>query len=467
MKIEFLGAARTVTGSQHLLHVNGKKILLECGMFQGKRSEMYEKNQRFRFNPWEIDALILSHAHIDHSGNIPNLVKHGFNGPIYATSATVDLCRIMLRDSAHLQEKDIEWVNKKRAKKHEDPLEPLYTMEDAEKCMHLFQGLDYNDINEILPGIKLTFRDAGHILGSAGVRLEIREQNGNWITLGFTGDIGRPDVPVVRNPDVLRDIDVLIMETTYGDRFHTPPEEMEEELAATVNKVISRSGKVIIPAFSVGRTQTIVYMLHKLFDQNRIPEIPIYVDSPLAVDATDVFRHHPECMDRETSRIFLEDGEDPFGFTRLKYIKKVEGSKELNERTDPMIIISASGMAEGGRILHHLANNIENPKNLVLLVGYAAEHTLARRIMDRNDTVKIFGEEHRVRAEVKVMDYFSAHADSNELLAYVKNNKPTKLKKIFLVHGEADQALPFRDKLLKEGYKDVEFPEPRSIYTVE
>jgi metallo-beta-lactamase family protein len=467
MKIEFIGAARTVTGSQHLLHIDDKKVLLECGMFQGKRKDMYKMNHRFRFNPWEIDALILSHAHIDHSGNIPNLVKHGFTGPIYATNATVDLCKIMLRDSAYLQERDIEWVNKKRKKRHEEPLEPLYTIEDAENAMQHFIGFHYNEINEILPGIKLTFRDAGHILGSAGILLEIRETNGNRISLGFTGDVGRPDAPVIRNPDVLRDIDVLLMETTYGNRLHSPPEEMEEELAETVNRVIKRSGKLIIPAFSVGRTQTIVYMLHKLFDENRIPEIPIYVDSPLAVDATNVFRHHPECMDRETSRIFLEDGDDPFGFSRLTYIKDVKESKELNFRTDPMIIISASGMAEGGRILHHLANNIENSKNLVLLVGYAAEHTLARRIMDGHETVRIFGEEHPVNAEVKVMDYFSAHADSNELLEYVKFSDPKKLKKIFLVHGEEDQALPFKDKLLKEGYTDVEFPEARSVYTID
>jgi len=466
MKIEFIGGAQTVTGSQHLLHINGKELLLECGMFQGKRSESYEKNRNFRFNPADIDALILSHAHIDHSGNIPNLVRHGFNGPIYATTATVDLCRIMLKDSAYLQERDIHWVNKRRKKKKKKLLEPLYTIEDAEKTMHLFKGFSYNDIHEIIPGVKLSFRDAGHILGSAGIHLEIKESDGKQISLGYTGDIGRPDAPVIRTPDALRDLDVLIMETTYGNRLHSPPEEMEEELALTVNKVIKRSGKVIIPAFSVGRTQTIVYMLHKLFNQDRIPEIPIYVDSPLAVNATEVFRKHHECLDRETSRIFLEDGQDPFGFRRLRYIKEVQESKELNFRKDPMIIISASGMAEGGRILHHLRNNIENPNNLVLLVGYAAQHTLARRIMDRHEKVKIFGEEHHVRADVKVMDYFSAHADSNELLDYVKYNRPEKLKKIFLVHGEEDQAMPFRDKLLKEGYESVDYPAVGSVYEI-
>lgn len=458
MEIEFLGAAQTVTGSQHLLHINSKKILLECGLFQGKRSETYDKNKNFKFNPAEIDALVLSHAHIDHSGNIPNLVSKGFKGLIYATSATVDLCQIMLRDSAHLQEKDIEWVNKKRKKKNESEIEPLYTLEDVEQAMQHFIGVQYNTTINLLPGIQLAFRDAGHILGSAGIRLEIDEGNGKKINLGFSGDIGRPDSPVIKSPDVLRDLDVLIMESTYGNRLHSPAEEVEEDFASTISRVIEDGGKVIIPAFAVGRTQTIVYMLHKLFDQNRIPEIPIYVDSPLAVDATNIFRSHPECMDRETYRIFLQEGDDPFGFGRLKYVKKTEESKELNDKPGPMIIISASGMAEGGRILHHLANNIQNPKNLILFVGYAAEHTLARRIMDGNEKVNIFGEEYIVKAKIKKMDYFSGHADQKELLDYVRLNSPNTLKNILLVHGEADQALPFREKLIQKGYKSVEFP---------
>jgi len=372
----------------------------------------------------------------------------------------------MLRDSAHLQEKDIEWVNKKRAKKNESPIEPLYTLEDVEHAMKQFVGVQYDKTIEIFPGIKFTFKDAGHILGSAGVHLEIEESDGRKISLGFSGDIGRPDSPVIRTPDALRDIDVLIMESTYGNRFHSPAEEVEEELSQTINEVIARGGKVIIPAFSVGRTQTIVYMLHKLFDQNRLPEIPIYVDSPLAVEATNVFRSHPECMDRETYRIFLQDGEDPFGFGKLKYIKKTEESKALNNSKEPMIVISASGMAEGGRILHHLANNIENPKNLILFVGYAAEHTLARKIIDGNENVNIFGEEFTVNAKIKVMDYFSGHADQKELLDYLRLNSVDKLKNIFLVHGEADQAIPFSEKLLQFGYKNVEFPESGTIINI-
>ena len=466
MQIEFIGGARTVTGSQHLLHINGKKILLECGLFQGRRSETYEKNKNFKFNPAEIDVMILSHAHIDHSGNIPNLVSKGFDGLIYATSATVDLCQIMLRDSAHLQEKDIEWVNKKRKKKKESAIEPLYTLEDVEKAMGQFVGVQYNRTIDLFPGIKFSFRDAGHILGSAGVSIEIEETGNKKIHLGFSGDIGRPDAPVINSPDVLRDLDVLIMESTYGNRLHSPVEEVEEDFASTITQVIDDGGKVIIPAFAVGRTQTIVYLLHKLFDENRIPEIPIYVDSPMAVDATAVFRSHPECLDRETYRIFLEDGTDPFGFGRLKYIKKTEESKELNDKTGPMIIISASGMAEGGRILHHLANNIGNSKNLILFVGYAAEHTLARRIMDGNEKVNIFGEEYEVHAKIKKMDYFSGHADQKELLDYLRLNSQDRLKNIFLVHGEQDMALPFREKLLQKGYKNVQFPASDEIINI-
>jgi metallo-beta-lactamase family protein len=456
LKIQFIGGARTVTGSQHLLSINGKKILLECGLFQGRRQDTYEKNKNFRFDPKEIDALILSHAHIDHSGNIPNLVKNGFDGPIYATAATVDLCEIMLRDSAYLQQRDVEWLNKK--KKSQGSVEALYSIEDVERSLNNFVAVDYNTQTEIFPGIISTFQDAGHILGSASILLEVEEEKGKKIRFGFSGDIGRHETPIIRDPDYLRDLDVLIMESTYGNRIHTHSDEVEEEVAKVVREVFDRKGKIIIPAFAIGRTQLLVYVLHKLFDQNRIPEIPIYVDSPLAVNATKVFREHPECFDRETNRIFLQSGDDPFGFGRLKYISTVEQSKELNDLIDPMIIISASGMAEGGRILHHLANNIGNPKNLVLFVGYAAEHTLARKIMDGMEKVNILGEEHSVRCQIKTMDYFSGHADQNELIDYLLLNPAKKLKNIFLVHGEEDQALPLKEKILQKGYKNANFP---------
>jgi len=456
LKIQFIGAARTVTGSQHLLTINGKKILLDCGLFQGRRKDTYEKNKNFKFDPKEVDALILSHAHIDHSGNIPQLVKDGFEGPIYATSATKDLCKIMLEDSAYLQQRDIEWLMKKN-KKH-IPDEPLYSIEDVEETIQKFVSVDYNSATEIFPGVAAYFQDAGHILGSAGILLEIEEDGNKKIRFGFSGDIGRPDMPIIRNTDVLRDLDVLIMESTYGNRLHSQSDEVEEEVAKTVREVFDRRGKIIIPSFAVGRTQLLVYVLHKLFDQNRIPEIPIYVDSPLALKATEVFKDHPECFDRETERIFLESGDDPFGFGRLKYITTVDQSKELNDIKDPMIIISASGMAEGGRILHHLANNVGNPKNLVLFVGYAAEHTLARKIMDGMEKVNILGEEHSVKCKIKTMDYFSAHADQNELLDYLKLNPQKRLKNIFLVHGEEEQALPLKEKIIQKGYKNVDFP---------
>lgn len=456
MKIQFIGAARTVTGSQHLLTINNKKILLECGLFQGRRKDTYEKNKSFMFEPSEIDALILSHAHIDHSGNIPHLVKDGFRGPIYSTSATKDLCEIMLKDSAYLQQRDIEWLNKKN-KKHL-PDETLYSIEDVDAAIQYFVPVNYNTATEIFPGVTAYFQDAGHILGSAGIFLEIEEENGKKINFGFSGDIGRYDTPIIKDPDYFRDLDLLIMESTYGNRLHTKKDEVEEEVAKVVRQVFDRKGKIIIPAFAVGRTQLLVYVFHKLFDQKRIPEIPIYVDSPLAVNATKVFKDHPECFDRETSRIFLESGNDPFGFGRLKYISTVDQSKELNDINDPIIIISASGMAEGGRILHHLANNIGNPKNLVLFVGYAAEQTLARKIMDGIKQVNILGEEYSVNCQIKIMDYFSGHADQNELLDYLSLNPQKRLKNIFLVHGEEDQALPLKEKILQKGYKNADYP---------
>ena len=457
MQIKFYGAAQTVTGSEHVLSINGKNILLECGLFQGHRDETYEKNHTFPFDTSKIDAMVLSHAHIDHSGNIPNLVKSGYKASIFATYPTVDLAAIMLRDTAHLQEMDVKWVNQKLRKNHEPPIEPLYDLSDVERALASFVGAHYDESIKITPDVTVTFADAGHILGSACILFEINE-NGHKTRLGFTGDLGRANMPILRDPNILQDLDILIMESTYGNRVHPPVEHMEEELAKTVRDVTDSGGKIIIPAFAVGRTQLIVYILHKLFDQNRIPEIPIYVDSPLAREATEIFRHHPECFDRETQRIFLTNHEDPFGFKRLTYIQTVEESKALNDSKTPCIIISASGMAEGGRILHHLKNNIENPRNLILFVGYAAPDTLARKIMDGEQVVKIFGEEHTVRAKIKSMDYFSAHGDRNDLLHYAQATSPDKLRQIFLIHGEPDQAEPLRDTLNSAGYREVDIP---------
>lgn len=463
MKIKFLGAAQTVTGSHHLLSIDGKNILIDFGLFQGRRKDTYSKNRNLLFEPSSIHAMLLTHAHIDHSGNIPTLAKHNFNVPIYATSATVDLCQIMLRDSAYLQEKDIEWLRKK---KKDNNLEPLYTLDDVLSILPNFIGVQYSKTINLFDNVTATFFDAGHILGSAGILVEVKKNKRN-IRIGFTGDIGRKDMPILHDPVILDDLDYLIIETTYGNRVHSKPEEVEEELAKTINEVYSRKGKIIIPAFSVGRTQLLVYMLHKLFDQNRIPILPIFIDSPLAVAATNVFQAHPECFDDETYKLFLDNFYDPFGFYRLKYIRNVEESKKLNEINEPQIIISASGMAEGGRILHHLMNNITNPNNLILFVGYAAENTLARKIMEGINPVKIFGTDFEVKAKIKTMDYFSGHADKNDLLDYVKFSSQKKLKKIFLVHGEEMQALPFREELVKSGYKNIYFPKSLDEFEID
>ena len=465
MKIQFYGAAQEVTGSQHLLSINGKKILLDCGLYQGKRKEAFEINKNLPFNPAEIDIMLLSHAHIDHSGNIPNLVKSGFRGKIYATSATVDLCQIMLRDSAYLQERDVKFVNKKRLKQNKNLFEPLYSSEDVEEAMSNFIGVQYDKAVEIAPSIIATFRDAGHILGSAGISIEIKE-NGKLTRLGFTGDIGRTEMPVLRDPNILTDLDILIMESTYGNKLHPVIPEVEEEVALTINEMVESGGKIIVPAFAVGRTQMLVYVLHKLFNENRIPLFPIYVDSPLAVNATEVHRLHPECFDRETYRVFIDNHEDPFGFNRLTYIRNAEESKALNDKKGPCMIISASGMAEGGRVLHHLKNNIENKNNLILFVGYAAKETLARKIKDGAEEVNILGDSHKVNAKIKTMDYFSAHADQKGLLDYLKFSSPQKLKNIFLVHGEEEQSLPLREKILSKGYENVYYPKRGDAFEI-
>jgi len=463
MQIQFCGGAQTVTGSQILINVNGKRILLECGLFQGRREESYQRNLNFLFDPQTIDLVILSHAHVDHSGNLPNLVKNGFKGPIYATPATIDLCKIMLRDSAYLQEKDLEWVNRIKQRNHQPEIEPLYTIRDVEATIDQFAGVDYDRPFTVAPQVEAVLRDAGHILGSAGVHLEVVE-SGRSYKLGFTGDIGRPDMPLMHDPNVLRDLDLLIMETTYGNRFHDSYENVEEIIAEAVRSTAATGGKIIIPSFAVGRTQLLVYLLHKLFNQNRIPDMPIFVDSPMACAATEVFRNYPEYLDRATKRLFLDGNEDPFGFNRLTYIQDVEGSKKLNSLAYPHVIISGSGMAEGGRILHHLRNNLENPKNLLLFVGYAAKETLARKIMDGQHVVKVFGEEHTVKCKIAIIDALSAHADRRNLLDYVAYTPPSRLKHIFLVHGEPEQSLALKDALRSKGYENIHYPAQGEVF---
>jgi metallo-beta-lactamase family protein len=460
MRIHFHGAARTVTGSQHLLEVNGSRLLLECGLFQGRRTETYERNRSFAFDPSEIDAVLLSHAHIDHSGNLPHLVKNGFNGSIYATSATVDLSDVMLRDSGHIQESDAVFVNKKRAKRGEPPIEPLYTIEDAEGVTRYFRKMEYDLPFEPVPGVMARFVEAGHILGSAAIVLEL-EENGRKVRLWFSGDIGRRDLPLLRDPVLPESADYLLMESTYGDKPHRDPRLAYEEFQQVVAQTISRGGKVIIPAFAVGRTQELVYFLHQMMDSGEVPKVPVFVDSPLAVNASDIFRKHPEVFDQETKDFVSRNKHPALDFAQLTYTRSVEESKALNERVDPMIIISASGMAEAGRILHHLRNNIENPRNTICIVSWQAPYTLGRRIADREKQVKIYGEVFDRRAQVATIGGLSAHAGQTLLTEYALGVKES-VQKVFLVHGEEKAAMALKEKLAEGGLSSVYYPELHS-----
>lgn len=468
MQIQFHGAVRTVTGSQHLVSVNGRKILLDCGLYQGSRKASYERNQNLPFDASEIDVLVLSHAHIDHSGNIPNLVKSGFTGDIVCTYATRDLCAIMLRDSAKIQEYDIEFLNKKRAKKNQPPIEPIYTVADAVESLKYFIGIGYERPYKLMPGVTLTFYDAGHILGSAIVALDIEDEEEKRHTrLVFSGDLGRPDRPILRDPTFIEGADVLIIESTYGNREHASLDEASKKLENIINRTCQRGGKVIVPAFAVGRTQELVYRLHQLVESRDIPpDLPVYVDSPLAIDATGIYRLHPEAYDEEVAQFMLGDkSNDPFGFEMMYYTRSVTQSKELNFLRQPAIIISASGMAEAGRILHHLKNNIEDPANTILIVGWQAPDTLGRRIVEKQPKVKIFGEEFFLKAEVATINGFSAHADRGELLEWV-GRMTQRPYRTFIVHGEEDVSLAFADSLVKEQkLQNVTVPELGQKFT--
>lgn len=458
MYLQFHGAARTVTGSMHMLGVGGKTILLDCGIYHGRRDEARERNSHFPFDPSTITAVVLSHAHIDHSGNLPGLVKQGFHGPVYCTHATKSLCEVMLRDSAFIQQKDSEFISKKHKKKHLPPVEPLYIEHDVDQTLPLLQGADYETTFQVTDGISCRFTDAGHILGSASVSLTLTE-NGTTRTLAFTGDLGRPNLPILRDPVFVGEADYLISESTYGGRFHSPVEAMAEQLLVPILKACQRRGKIIIPAFSVGRTQEIVYELHKLSEQGKIDHLPVFVDSPLSVNVTDVFRKHPECFDKETRDILSSpQNNDPFGFARLQYIHTVEESKELNDREGPFIVIAASGMCEAGRIVHHLANSVEDPRNMILIAGYQAENTLGKKLVMREPTVTILGEPHPLKAEVVVLNSFSGHADRNELLSYTNNFPRKRMKQVFLVHGDPDQAEKLGDGLRDSGFSNIAIP---------
>ena len=457
MKITFLGAAQTVTGSMYLVRTNRANILLECGLFQGKRAESYERNRKFPFDVRRLDAVVLSHAHIDHSGNLPNLIKNGYDGPIYATHATRDLCGAMLPDSGRIHEHDVAYVNKKRARRGQPPVEPLYTEEDALHTLRYFVDYGYNRPFEIVRGVKVTFLDAGHILGSAMVLLEAVER-GRLIRLLFSGDLGQPNLPIVRDPTPMPPADYLLIESTYGDRQHPPLEAIKDELAEIVHRVVKRKGRIVIPAFAVGRTQEVVYHLHQLVHEQRIPEIPIYVDSPLAVDVTETFRRHPECYDKETRQFILDSGDrDPFGFYLLRYVRSVEASKALNDAPNPLIIISASGMAEAGRVQHHLKHAVEDPRNAILITGWQAPNTLGRRIAEEAPYVRIFGEEYALRAEVQTLYGYSAHADRDDLLSWAKPHAPN-VREVFVIHGDPQPAHALADGLREQGYRRVTVP---------
>ncbi len=459
MKIKFCGAAQEVTGSAHLITLDdGYQILLDCGLYQGRDEDMENFNRQWLFDPSSIDTLILSHAHIDHSGRIPRLVKDGFEGTIHSTHATRSLCSIMLLDSAHIQEKDAEYHNKRMARRgrKDEMIEPLYEKHHVQKTMNLFTTYAYDRWFSVREGVDVLFRDAGHILGSASVTLRIRE-NGKTIHLGFTGDVGRPNRPILRDPKPMPEVDYLICESTYGDRVHEDaPKETKHFLEVIRGTCVDRKGKLIIPAFSVGRTQEVVYLLDQLENEGRLPHIQVFVDSPLAVNATMIFGSHPECFDSELNEYMLVDP-NPFGFNGLKYIKETEDSKALNHMQEPCIIISSAGMINAGRVQHHVSNNIEDPKNTILIVGYCAPYTPGGALRDGKEEIRLFGEEKKVRAQVEVMDSFSAHADKLELLEFVKNQR-VRLKNLFLVHGTIDRQEPFSEMLTDYGFKQVSIP---------
>ncbi len=435
LKITFHGAARGVTGSRHLLEVNGRQILLDCGLFQGRRDEAAARNSRFGFDPAMVDAVVLSHAHIDHSGALPPLVRGGFRGPIYATPATADLGDVMLRDSAFIHERDIEFLNRREGLTGRHAKQPLYTVADAEEAARRFQRRPYGQTFDVSDGVRVTFRDAGHILGSAMVVIDAQEQ-GRKCTIVFTGDLGRPGLPIVRDPESPTSADVLIMESTYGNRTHKPVKDIESDFATLVRGVVDRKGKLLIPAFAVGRTQQITHMLNNLCNRGELPQVPVFVDSPLAAEATRVFREHPECYDDEMKAILARDKDaDPFGFRMLRYLRTADESKSLNDLDGPAIIIAASGMCEHGRILHHVANHVQNPRNVLLFVGYQAEGTLGRRLTEGSKVARIYGRDFDVRAEVLKVDALSAHADRPGL-ERTFNAFGNRLRKLFVVHGE-------------------------------
>ncbi len=458
MKIKFIGATETVTGSKHLLITeSGKQILLDCGLFQGMGKETDGMNRKLDLNPENIEAVILSHAHIDHSGNLPYLVKQGFNGKIYCTEATYDVCEILLMDSAHIHESDVRFINKRRAKNNLEPVKPLYTVKDAERCLKHFKPIPFNADFSINNEISIRFSEVGHITGAAAVNITAKENN-KITRLTFTGDVGRYTDMLLKAPQPFPQADYIICESTYGDRLHETHEDSESKLLTIVlNTCIEKKGKLIIPAFSLGRTQEIVFALDKLKNKGLLPDIKTYVDSPLSTSATAIVRKHVECFNQEL-RDYIKEDPDPFGFNHLKYIRESSESKALNDSKEPCIIIAASGMCDAGRVKHHLMHTVSDARNTVLMVGYCSPRTLGARLLAGEKHVRIFGDDFEVKAEIESIHSYSAHGDYTELIRFLSCQDKTKVKNIFLVHGETEAKTAFKEKLLKEGYKQVSIP---------
>ena len=454
MNITFLGAAKTVTGSCYLVETKDKKFLVDCGMFQGRANEVILNAEPFSFNPGELDFMLLTHAHIDHSGRIPKLYMDGFKGTIYATRPTVQLCGIMLPDSGHIQETENEWLNRKRQRAGKSPVKPLYTVKEATDCLELFKGVAYGEAVSITDDIRVRFNDAGHILGSAIIEVWVRE-NGKDTKIVFSGDLGNTGVPILRDPAVISDADYLVVESTYGNRHHTLKKEKDklERFITIISDTIAKGGNVVIPSFAVGRTQEIIYDLNKYMDVfgdvvDKILNVPVYVDSPLATSATQIFRENLDCFDEEAKE-YIANGDNPLDFPTLKFTQSPEESRKLNEKTESTIIISASGMCDAGRIKHHLKHNLWRKESTILFVGYQAEGTLGRRILDGATKVKLFGEEITVNARIEAIDGFSGHADKAGLLSWI-GSIAKKPKKVFIVHGEQEVMNEFAQTLNDE-----------------
>lgn len=461
MRIDFIGAAQTVTGSKHLLRSKHANVLLDCGMYQGRRRESIEHNKNLGVDPHGIDAVVLSHAHIDHSGALPVLVKQGYDGPIYTTPATRDLCAVMLEDAAMIQAADARYINKliDFDKADMDRVEPLFSAEDVVRVMAQMIAVPYGRTMNVANGVQIRFFDAGHVLGSAITAIDV-EEDGKTKRIVFTGDLGRKKMPILRDPEIVERADVLVTESTYGDRLHKPIAAMEDDLAGVLERTYKRGGKVVIPSFALERAQEILYAIRALRKQGRMPPMKVYVDSPLTVKITDIFKLHPECYDAET-RALIQADDSPFDFESLEYITDKEESKAIDASPDPCVIISASGMCEAGRVVHHLKATIESEKNTVCIVGFQAQHTLGRRIVERRQRVKIFGVERDLRAEVSVLNGFSAHADQNDLVEYAEALKARgPLGRIALVHGEPKAQSALTEKLGGHGISDVHAPKP-------